>query len=124
RHLSPHVQIWRWHVTMLTSILHRATGVALYGGALVLAGWAVALARGEGAYEKYMNLMASLPGEVILFGFTVSAFYHLANGIRHLIWDTGHGLDVKSANASSFVALAFGLVAAVAVWILALMGAS
>src|SRR5207249_4504844 len=57
RPLSPHLQIWRWHVTMLTSILHRATGVALYGGALVLAGWAVALARGEGAYEKYMNLM-------------------------------------------------------------------
>ena len=71
RPLSPHLQIWRWHVTMATSIAHRATGVALYGGALILAGWAVCLASGQAPYEKYMDLLASLPGEAVLFAITV-----------------------------------------------------
>ncbi len=124
RPLSPHVQVWRWHITMACSILHRATGVALYVGALILAGWAVSLAMGPGPYEAYKGLLGSLPGKVVLFGLTVSIFYHLAAGVRHLVWDAGHGFDPKTADLTGVAAIAFGLVASVAVWVIAgLMGA-
>jgi succinate dehydrogenase / fumarate reductase cytochrome b subunit len=123
RPLSPHVQVWRWHVTMATSILHRATGVGLYGGALILAGWALALAAGESAYVAYMGLLGSVLGKLVLFGITVCAFYHLANGIRHLVWDAGRGFELKTANSTGWAALAFGVVASVAVWALVLTGA-
>ncbi|MET0294991.1 MAG: succinate dehydrogenase, cytochrome b556 subunit [Phenylobacterium sp.] len=116
RPLSPHVQVWRWHVTMATSILHRISGVGLYVGFLVLAGWAIALARGEETYAAYKGLLASPVGLVVLFALTAGAFYHLANGIRHLIWDTGHGLDLKSATGSAWFVIAFTVVATVAVW--------
>jgi succinate dehydrogenase / fumarate reductase, cytochrome b subunit len=119
RPLSPHVQIWRWHVTMATSILHRATGVALYGGALILAGWAVSLASGEAAYESFKALLGSLPGKVVLFGLAVAVFYHLANGVRHLVWDAGYGLTPKIAERTAWGAIAFGVVAAVALFVVA-----
>src|SRR6185312_17504320 len=86
RPLSPHLQIWRWHITMLCSILHRATGIALYAGALILAAWAVTLASGPNAYGAFLGLIGSPLGKLILFGLTVSLFYHLAAGIRHLVW--------------------------------------
>ena len=124
RPLSPHVQVWRWHVTMLCSILHRATGVALYVGALLLAGWAVALASGPGPYEAYKGLLGSPLGKLVLFGMTVSVFFHLATGVRHLVWDVGHGFDPKDADLTGVIAMAFGVAAAVVVWIIAaLMGA-
>lgn len=124
RPLSPHVQVWRWHITMFTSIAHRATGVALYAGALMLAGWAVALAMGPGPYEAYKHLLGSPLGKLVLFGLTVSIFYHLAAGVRHLVWDAGWGFAPKTADAASAAAVAFGLVAAAAVWgIAAMMGA-
>jgi succinate dehydrogenase / fumarate reductase cytochrome b subunit len=106
---------------MWTSILHRMSGVALYGGALILAAWALSLAAGPDAYGAYMGVMGSILGKVVLFGLTLSAFYHLANGVRHLTWDTGHGLDVKSANSSAVVAFAFAIVATLAVWVVAAM---
>ena len=121
RPLSPHLQVWRWHVTMLTSILHRASGVALYVGALIQAGWAVSLAAGPDAYAAYQGLLASPLGRVVLFGLTLAVTYHLANGVRHLTWDAGHGLDVKSANASAVAVIAFTIVASVALWIAAAM---
>jgi succinate dehydrogenase / fumarate reductase cytochrome b subunit len=119
--MSPHLQVWRWHITMATSIFHRATGVALYVGALIAAVWAVSLERGPEDYATVMGLLGSWPGRVVMFGLTVSGFYHLANGVRHLIWDAGHGLDVKSANASSITVFAFTIAATVAVWAIAYM---
>jgi succinate dehydrogenase / fumarate reductase cytochrome b subunit len=116
--------IWRWHVTMWASILHRATGAALYAGVLILAGWAVALASGPDVYATYKGLLGSLPGKVVLFGFTVSVFFHLANGLRHLSWDLGQGFEPKTANLTAVAAYTFAVVAAVLVWILAFaMGA-
>jgi succinate dehydrogenase / fumarate reductase cytochrome b subunit len=113
--------LWRWHITMWTSILHRATGVALYVGVLIAAGWAIALAAGPERYAAYKGLLGSLPGKVVMFGLTLSAFYHLANGVRHLVWDTGHGLDIKSANASAVVVFAFAAAATLSIWGLAAM---
>lgn len=121
RPLSPHVQVWRWHLTMATSILHRATGSALYGGALILAAWAVSLAVGPEAYGVVMGLLGSPLGKLALFGLTLSIFYHLGNGLRHLMWDTGAGLEVKKANASAIGVLAFTVVATLAVWAIAAM---
>ena len=80
RPLSPHIQVWRWHVTMFCSIATRATGIALYAGFILLAGWAMALGAGSDVYGLYVHILGSLPGKVVLFGFTVSALYHLAAG--------------------------------------------
>ncbi|MDB5429405.1 MAG: sdhC [Caulobacter sp.] len=121
RPLSPHMQVWRWHLTMLTSILHRATGVALYGGALILAGWAIALASGPANYLFFMTLLGSPLGRVVMFGLTLSIFYHLANGIRHLVWDAGAGLDIKTANLTGAAVIAFSVAATVVVWVIAFM---
>jgi len=122
--MSPHLQVWRWHITMATSIAHRATGVALYVGALIAAAWAVCLASGPDAYAGFKAAMASPLGLIVMFGLTISFFYHLANGVRHLVWDAGHGLDVKSANASAVFVFAFTAVATVVTWWIAFsMGA-
>ena len=119
RPLSPFTTVWRWHVTMFTSIAHRVTGVGLYLGALMAAGWAVALASGPEAYGQYMALLGSPLGKLVLFGMTVSLFYHLANGIRHLVWDTGHGFDLRSANFSAVFVIAFSITAAIGLWVIA-----
>ena len=121
RPLSPFTSVWRWHLTMFTSIAHRVTGVGLYLGALIAAGWAIALASGPEAFAQYTALLASPLGKFVLFGMTVSLFYHFANGIRHLVWDTGHGLDVRSANLSAVFVLAFSITAAVGLWVIAAM---
>ena len=126
RPLSPHVQVWRWHITMFTSIAHRATGIALYAGALVLAGWVAALAGGADSYDGYMHLLGSPLGLLVLFGLTVSFLYHLANGIRHLFWDAGKGFEPKTADMSGWATIVFGVVASVLIWIIvfARMGAA
>lgn len=122
RPLLPHTTIWRWHIqTMAASILHRATGIGLYVGALILAGWALSLALGPDAYTHYMELLGSPLGRVVMFGLTVAFFYHLINGVRHLIWDTGAALDLPSANASGWFSLIASPLAAVAVWVWAAM---
>jgi succinate dehydrogenase / fumarate reductase cytochrome b subunit len=119
--MSPHLSVWRWHVTMATSILHRATGIALYVGVLIALGWAAALAAGPGAFDFYRGVLGSILGQLILFGLTVSLFYHLANGVRHLFGDTGRGLDPKTADMSGWAAIVFGVVAAVLIWVIALL---
>jgi succinate dehydrogenase / fumarate reductase cytochrome b subunit len=116
---SPAVEVWRWHLTMVCSILHRATGVALYGGALILMGWAIALATGPDAYGAYMALLGSLLGKLVLFGLALSVFYHLANGVRHLVWDAGYGFALKTADRSAIAVLLFALAATVALFVLA-----
>lgn len=117
--MSPHLQVWRWHVTMLTSILHRVTGVALYLAGLIAAAWAISLAAGPETYEVFKAVLGSLLGKVVLFGMTLALFYHLANGIRHLVWDLGHFLDLKSANSSAYAVFGFTVAATLAVWAIA-----
>ena len=119
RPLSPHLQVWRWHLTLACSILHRATGVVLYLGAIVGAAWAFSLASGPDAYGDFLGLMGSPIGKLFLFGLTFSAFYHLANGVRHLAWDMGEGFEPRAADTTAAAALAFGGAATVAVWVIA-----
>jgi len=119
RPLSPHLSVWRWHVTMFTSIAHRATGVGLYVAALIAAGWAVSLASGPDVYGAYMSLLGSILGKLVLFAVTLALFYHLANGIRHLVWDFGYGFQVRTADASGVLVIAFAVVASIGVWAVA-----
>ena len=116
RPMSPHLQVWRWHVTMAASIATRASGVALYVGLLVVCGWAVALALGPDAYAGYAGLLASPLGLLMLFGLATANFYHLAAGLRHLVFDSGKGFLPATANASAWFCFAFAVVAAVAVF--------
>jgi succinate dehydrogenase / fumarate reductase cytochrome b subunit len=97
RPLSPHLQIYRWQWTMAYSILHRATGIALGVGTLLLVWWLVALATGPLAFADAQAVVGSFLGRLFLFGWTFALFYHLANGIRHLVWDTGYGFDLDVA---------------------------
>jgi succinate dehydrogenase / fumarate reductase cytochrome b subunit len=115
RPMSPFM-LWRWHVTMFTSILHRVTGAALYGGALLLVGWAFALAAGRTPYATYMGLLGSPLGKLVLVGLTLCLFYHLANGVRHLVWDFGKGFEPKTASGTAWLVLAVAVVATAAVW--------
>ena len=121
RPMSPHLQVWRWHVTMATSIFHRGTGMALYVGILVLTGWAASLVGGADSYGAYMTLLGSPIGLLVLFGLTVAFLYHLANGIRHLFFDSGKGYDPKTADMTGWAAIVFGVVAAVLIWIIAFL---
>lgn len=106
---------------MATSIFHRASGVALYLGAVILTGWIAALAGGAEAYDGYMAVLQSPLGLLILFGITAAACYHLSNGIRHLVWDAGKGFAPKTSNASSWATIICGAIGGVAVFALAFL---
>ncbi len=107
RPLSPHLQIYRWSLTMALSILHRASGVALLFGLLLLLWWLVALASGEAAFATVRAVTGSPIGVLALFVLTLVLYYHLANGVRHLVWDAGFGFDKETARQSGvFVVVA------------------
>lgn len=117
RPLSPHLQIWRWNVTMALSIAHRATGVGLGLGALMLAWWLIAAASGPEAFATAQGFMGSILGRLILFGFTAALFFHLCNGIRHLVWDMGYGFEVATAERSAWLTIAATVVLTLIAWI-------
>ncbi|HXQ17012.1 MAG TPA: succinate dehydrogenase, cytochrome b556 subunit [Caulobacteraceae bacterium] len=124
RPISPSVTTWRWHVTMVASIMHRVTGVGLYGGALLLMLWALSLASGADAYAVFTGLVGSIPGKVVLIGLTLCAFYHLGNGLRHLAWDSGYGFKPKTADSTAWLAVGFALIATILFWsLIAMSGA-
>jgi len=103
RPLSPHLQIYRIQITSLLSILHRATGIILYGGGLFLAVWFIVLGTGPKNYATLQSLYFHPIGLVMLMGFSFSFFYHLCNGIRHLFWDAGVGYDMKTVRFTGWV---------------------
>jgi succinate dehydrogenase / fumarate reductase cytochrome b subunit len=119
RPLSPHTQIWRWHVTMSASIMTRFSGIGLYGGFLIAAIWAVALASGPGAYADFLAIMGSVPGKVILFLLTLATWYHTAAGVRHLVFDAGRGYHPRTANQTAWAVIAFTVLASILTWVAA-----
>jgi len=116
RPLSPHLQIWRWHVTMLASILVRISGGALAVGAVFVVAWLAALAFGPDAYAVFTAWMGSPLGLLVWLGLTAALAYHFAGGVRHLIWDAGEGLTPKSANLLSTLSIVFAVVVTLAFW--------
>jgi succinate dehydrogenase / fumarate reductase, cytochrome b subunit len=120
RPLSPHLQIYRPQLTSVLSITHRATGIALAVGTLLLVCWLIAAATGPQAFASLQGFMGSWLGLLLLFGWSVSLFYHLANGIRHLFWDAGYGFDLPTAYASGWAVLAATAALTIIAWVIAL----
>ena len=118
RPLSPHLQIYKWQWTMVLSILHRATGIALSAGTIILVVWLLALAGGPAQYFQLQQFLTSIPGYVLLIGWTWALFYHLANGVRHLVWDSGFGYDLSIARASGYLVFGLSVLFTAGFWIL------
>jgi succinate dehydrogenase / fumarate reductase, cytochrome b subunit len=114
RPLSPHLFIYRFGYTMSLSILHRFTGLALSAGFVVLGGWLAALSLGESAYQRLTSGTTGLLLRVALALWLVAFLYHLANGVRHLFWDAGLGLERVQARRSAVIVLVSVAVAALA----------
>lgn len=106
RPTSPHLQIYAWGAHMALSIFHRATGVALGAGTLLLVWWLGAMATGEDAYAAFQACMGSIYGQIVLFGFTVALMLHMCNGIRHLFWDAGKGFELDTTRRSNMLVFA------------------
>lgn len=121
RPLSPHLQIYRWYLTMALSIAHRASGIALSAALLFLTWWLVALASGEQSFARVEWWKDSFLGVLFLFGMTLALTYHLGNGVRHLIWDMGYGFEPEVAKKSGIAVLAFAGVATVLIWLIILI---
>ena len=119
RPLSPHLQVYRWSWTMTMSIFHRVTGSALYVGTALLAIWLVAMASGPGAYDAVAGLFGSILGRFVLFGYTWVLLHHMLGGVRHLVWDFGHGMEPgQRVNMARFTLI--GSVAlTILIWIVA-----
>ena len=101
---------------MTISILHRVTGVAMSAGLVVFAWWLSSVALGGDSYDGFVAVMSSLPGCVLLIGWSFAFFLHLANGIRHLVWDFGHGFEKRQADASAWFVVLFAIAATAAFW--------
>ncbi len=118
RPLSPHLQVYRWQITMALSIVHRMTGVGLGLGLLLLTWWIVAAASGPDYFSLVNTVMTSIIGRLILLGFTWALCYHLCNGIRHLFWDIGYGFEIPSMQKSGMAVIALSIVLTVLVFII------
>ena len=119
RPLSPHLQIYSPLINMVMSIVHRITGAALYFGSLLLAAWLIAAAMGPEAFQQVNALFGSIPGKIVLFGYTWALIHHMLGGIRHFIWDTGRGLDLKTADFLCWSSIILSIVITVGLWLLA-----
>ena len=117
RPLSPHLQIYRWQLTMTLSILHRITGVGLAIGAILFVWWLGAASDGPESYTGMQHFLGSWLGLLLLFGWTVALFYHLCNGVRHLAWDAGYGFELRSASRSGFTVLAATVLLTAITWL-------
>jgi succinate dehydrogenase / fumarate reductase cytochrome b subunit len=121
RPLSPHMQVYRWQVQMVSSILHRATGIALAFGSLLVIYGLVQLAAGEDSFNQFKSIIGSPVGMLLLIGWSWALFYHLCNGIRHLIQDAGAGYAIAQFVRSSWLSVAGSIVLTVLVWAYVLM---
>ncbi len=116
RPLSPHLSIYRWPITMVLSILHRLTGVALSLGLVAYAAWLMSTAGDADGFARFAGLMGSPLGRIALIGWSAAFFLHFANGIRHLVWDSGRGFEKSQANASAWFVVAATLVLTLVFW--------
>ena len=117
--LSPHLQIYRWHISSLLSIIHRISGVINFLALILIFLWLIVLSLGESNYETFLLIVNSFLGKFILIGFTWSMSFHVLSGIRHLVWDLGYGFKIKTANISGIIVIIFSLVFTIIFWLLA-----
>ena len=117
RPLSPHLQIYKWQLTMTLSILHRATGIALAVGTILVCALLLALAAGPDSYATVGGFCGSPFGLFLLFGWSWALCFHLFNGIRHLAWDAGWGFSISRAYASGWTVVVLSLVFTILIWV-------
>ena len=117
--LSPHLQIYRWHISSLLSITHRISGVINLLALILIFFWLLVLSFGENNYELFLLTINSFFGKFILVGFTWSMTFHLLSGIRHLAWDLGYGYEIKTANISGIIVIIFSLALTIIFWLFA-----
>ncbi|WP_430912383.1 succinate dehydrogenase, cytochrome b556 subunit [Methylobacterium sp. sgz302541] len=119
--LSPHLQIYRWTWTMAMSVVHRATGCALYGGTALVAIWLLALASGPAAYGWAAWFFGSLPGKLVLFVYTWVLLHHMLGGLRHFVWDAGIGFERARRMGLARLTLVASTALTLAIWAVALI---
>ena len=119
RPLSPHLQVYKLPLPALLSVLHRGTGAALGVGTLLVTWWLASVAGGPAAFESYSPVLGSFLGSLVLFGWSWALFYHLCNGIRHLMWDVGFGYDIPSTSLAGKVVVGASFVLTVLLWLVA-----
>ena len=117
--LSPHLQIYRWHISSLLSITHRISGVINLLALILIFFWLITLSLGESNYELFLFAINSFFGKFILILFTWSMSFHLLSGIRHLVWDLGYGFEIKTANISGIIVIISSLVLTIIFWLFA-----
>ncbi len=115
--LSPHLQIYRWHISSLVSITHRISGVINLLALILIFFWLIVLSLGESNYELFLLIVNSFFGKFILIGFTWSMSFHLLSGIRHLVWDLGYGFEIKTANISGVIVIISSLALTIIFWL-------
>ena len=120
RPLSPHLQVYKKSLTMTLSIVHRITGVALSAGTLLLVWWLTAAATSDQYFDFVQAGFGSWIGKLVLFGFTGALIHHTLGGIRHLVWDVGHGFDLKDVEMGAKLTLAGSIILTIIVWAIAL----
>ena len=115
--LSPHLQIYRLHISSLLSITHRISGIINILALILIFFWLLALSFGENSYELFLLSINSFFGKFILIGFTWSISYHVLSGVRHLFWDLGYGYEIKTANFSGILVILGSLVLTIILWV-------
>lgn len=121
RPLSPHLQIYKPIPTMMMSIVHRITGAALYVGTLLVAWWLIAASTSAAYFDLVNGFFGSFFGRLILFGYTWALMHHMFGGIRHLIWDTGAGLEKHTATRAAYLTVTASVIATLVLWIVGYM---
>jgi len=119
RPLSPHLQIYRPQLTSILSIAHRATGVLLTVGTPLLVWWFVAVARGGESFVRAQAFFGSAFGRLLVFLWSLALFYHLCNGVRHLVWDSGKGFEIDTVYRTGWTVVIASLVLTLTSWVLA-----
>ncbi len=122
RPLSPHLQVYRPLINMTMSIIHRLTGVALYFGTILLAWWLTAAATGPAYFSYVSGVFGSLPGRVVLIGYTWALLHHMLGGLRHFLWDTGRGFDLTTIDRLSWGTIILSVLLTGAIWFTQLSG--
>jgi len=115
--LSPHLQIYRWHISSLLSITHRISGVINLIALILIFFWLIVLSLGENNYQLFLLMINSFIGKFILIGFTWSMSFHLLSGIRHLAWDMGYGFEIKTSNISGIIVIISSFVLTIIFWL-------
>ena len=117
--ISPHLQIYRWHISSLLSITHRISGIINLLALVLIFFWLLGLSFGESNYELFLLIINSFFGKFILIGFTWSMTFHILSGIRHLAWDLGYGFEIKTAKISGIIVIICSLVLTIIFWLFA-----